>query len=183
MTDRPRGVTRLTYLLWAAAILAAALLVISWNTAARQRFDYMLAAELLLVFVLAVEGLVAIYELRDARERARFEALLSIYNFSREIHTIAFDKPELWSVIGINEEADLQRRKVKRYAQLFCNLNYLEFEACNLHHIDDDQWEKDARDAILRPEMKKFLLEHEKYYPKDFVAWFKGVFEKYPEAS
>jgi hypothetical protein len=33
------------------------------------------------------------------------------------------------------------------------------------------------------PEMKKFLLEHEKYSRRGLVAWFKGIFEKYRKAT
>ncbi|MFZ0772869.1 MAG: hypothetical protein WCA49_24255 [Candidatus Sulfotelmatobacter sp.] len=173
--------TRLAYGLWASIGLTVILFAFGWRYTTGDR--YLLAAELLLVFVLAVEGLAAFHELRLAKSRARFEALLSIYNFSREIHTLAFDDPTLWSAIGHRKPDDPKEKRGERYAQLFCNMHYLSFEAAKLHYIDADQWERDATKAVLRPEMKRFLLDHQEYYSKDFVAWFNTVFEEHPDPT
>jgi len=171
--------------LWAAVPLALVVLRMGWRNSTTKQFDYMLAAELLLVVVLAFEGVVAISELHEAKKRARLEALLSIYNFSREIHAVAFDNPKLWRAIGICESGNWNDEELRavRYAQHFCNLIYLEFEAAKLNYIDEDQWEADSVEGILDPKMREFLLKHDRFYPKDFRDWFKRVFKNYPHAA
>lgn len=77
----------LDLLLWAAIVVSLFGLI---RTRYGKPREMPAAAEWLLVFVIAVEGLVAISELRESTARTTFETELRIYDFFREVHALHF---------------------------------------------------------------------------------------------
>jgi hypothetical protein len=174
---KPKAVTRLVYVLWVAVGIALVVLILSANPGMKTRLDYMVTAELLLVFVIAVEGVIAIRALTDTQRQLQFEAMLKIYDFSRELHTLGFRNPNLWKAMSLqrpdtwNEEQELKTR----FEQLFMNLHLIEWKADQLGYFDREEWGRDAEDSIRKPEVREFWKTHHEYYPKDFQDWVDGV--------
>jgi hypothetical protein len=168
--------------LWAAAGASAVLLIV-------HRRQNALVAELLLVFVLAVEGLVAIKELGETRGQLRFDAMLRIYDFARELHSLAFSNLQLWKSMKTGQPDAMNEDDIElsnRYTQLFCNLVFLEWEVREHGYLDEKQWEPMLVDATLSLNsrgMQQFWPTCRIYYTEDFRRFVDDIRRLPPPVS
>jgi len=134
-------------------------------------------AELLLIFVVIAEGSVAIRELEATREQLRFEAQVRIRDYVREVQSLGFRRPTIWTDFSDQRvcRTHEDQAAMTTYIQLSINSILLLLQAHDCGFLDELEWRNDIKNFLSRKKTIEFWEEHGKFYPEYFQARLKAI--------
>jgi hypothetical protein len=128
--------------------------------------DQWLSASLDVISLLGF--VVVIIQLRDSNLQTKLGSQIRIYDINRELISLGFSKPELFSIL---KDADVDPTIERRYLQLRLNqlcLVYSFKRSGTFAKEDQEGFETDLRDMMKMKNMRRHWGEFEKYYPASF---------------
>ncbi len=112
-------------------------------------------------------------QLRLFRRQLKLDALLKIMDSNREIVTLGFEHPAVWSAIEedsgtVSAENDVTRR---RYLQLWTNHMQIMWASRQLGLVSGREWQayrQDLGEFLRTPALQQHWASVARFYPKDF---------------
>ena len=120
--------------------------------------------------LLTLAGLLFVaWQMRDANKQNKLESQIQIQGINRELITMGFSKPELFEVMHGTSKVDATLER--RYLQLWLNqlslFHSLKVEGA-LQKDYEESCERDLRDMLELPNMRRHWRKYGKYYPTSF---------------
>jgi hypothetical protein len=120
--------------------------------------------------LIAFAGLMFIgLQMRDANKQNKLESQIQIQGINRELIAMGFSKPELFEVMQGTKKVDATLER--RYLQLWLNqlslFHSLKVEGA-LQKDYEESCERDLRDMLELPNMRRHWQIYGKYYPTSF---------------
>lgn len=110
----------------------------------------------------------------------QLDSLIKISDANREIISLGFEKPGLWSIIddsaGILDSKGAEQRK--KYLQLWFNQMHIIWKAWRLDLLDQDEWiacRADIVDSLQLRALRSHWSEVEEYYPRGFRKFLNSI--------
>jgi hypothetical protein len=112
-------------------------------------------------------------QLRLFRRQLKLDALLKIMDSNREIVTLGFEHPALWSAIEGETDTVLAEKAVtrRRYLQLWTNHMQIMWAARQLGLVSGREWQayrQDLGEFLRTPALQQHWASVARFYPKDF---------------
>jgi len=119
---------------------------------------------------------VVIIQLRDTNRQTRLESQIRLNDINRELISLGLSKPELLEILSDARTAD--PLVGRRYLQLWLNQLSLVFSFRQNGAFEADYQEcceRDVRDMMQLPNMRRHWEEYKKYYPASFREWVNSI--------
>lgn len=130
--------------------------------------------------IIAFAGLLAVAkQMRDANRQREADALVKIYDINRELLTLGFSHPQLFSIL--NGAADVDPQQVRHYLQLWLNQMSLIHLYLKRSVFDRDLKESLERDIAYFMELKsmqEYWRQYRAFYPTSFQVLVDGIMKK-----
>jgi hypothetical protein len=120
--------------------------------------------------LLAVAGLVFVaLQMRDGNKQSKLESQIQLQGINRELIAMGFSKPELFEVMhGTGKvDATLERRYLQLWLNQLSLFHSLKMEGA-LQKDYEESCERDLRDMLELPNMRRHWQTYGKYYPTSF---------------
>lgn len=129
-------------------------------------FEFKVTLDNLLTFA----GLLFVaWQMRDANKQNKLESQIQLQGINRELIAMGFSKPELFEIMHGAKEVDATLER--RYLQLWLNqlslFHSLKVEGV-LQKDYEESCERDLRDMLELPNMRRHWQKYGKYYPTSF---------------
>lgn len=109
------------------------------------------------------------WQMRDANKQSKLESQIQLQGINRELIAMGFSKPELFEVMQGTKKVDATLER--RYLQLWLNqlslFHSLKVEGA-LQKDYEESCERDLRDMLELPNMRRHWKNYGKYYPASF---------------
>ena len=130
--------------------------------------------------LLTFAGLVFVaWQMRDANKQSKLESQIQLQGINRELIAMGFSKPELFEVMQGTKKVDATLER--RYLQLWLNqlslFHALKLEGA-LQKDYEESCERDLRDMIELPNMRRHWQKYGKYYPTSFQKSVNDIIDK-----